>query len=189
MPEKRDLRVQKTYNALSEAFQALLNEKDFDSITVTELCDRAMIRTATFYKHFADKYEFFSFLVQEGIEKYIEVLTDDSVSCDEYYLNIVRVSLSFLQSNPGLVHAVSSNSMMNVIVRTTGGRLGHVLVEHLKRDQENGCDLAAPPELTAEILIGAIRHLCTWRLEHRTELSDEEFIDSLRPFVRRILGL
>ena len=188
MSEKRDLRVQKTYNALFEAFKELLCEKDFDSITVTELCDRAMIRTATFYKHFADKYEFFSFLVQEGFAKYREIITDESVPCDEYYLNLVRVSLHFLQANPALIHAVSSNSMMNVIVRTTGNRLGGILIERLKRDQKNGCDLAAPPELTAEILIGAIRHLCSWRLEHRTELSDEEFIDALRPFVQRLLG-
>jgi len=188
MSEKRDLRVQKTYNALFNAFQQLLNEKDFDSITVTELCDCAMIRTATFYKHFADKYEFFSFLVQEGFAKYCEVFADNTLPCDEYYLNIVRVALHFLQTNPALIYAVGSNNMMNVIVRTTGKRLTPLLVEHLKNDQKNGCDLAAPPELTAEILIGAIRHLCTWRLEHRTELSDEEFIDALRPFVQRLLG-
>ena len=80
MPEKQDLRVQKTYAALFQAFQELLTEKDFESITVTELCDRAMIRTATFYKHFADKYAFFAFLINEGLNRYREMLTDRSTS-------------------------------------------------------------------------------------------------------------
>lgn len=188
MPEKRDLRVQKTYNALFAAFQELLHEKDFDSITVTELCGRAMIRTATFYKHFEDKYAFFSFMVQEGFKKYRKILTDESLPCDEYYLNIVRVSLEILQCDPSLLHAIQSNSMMNVIARTTGDGLIHLLVERLQRDQKNGCDLAAPPELTAEILVGAVHHLCIWRMEHQSEFSDEEFIASLRPFVQRLLG-
>jgi len=188
MSEKRDLRVQKTYSALFEAFQELLHEKDFDSITVTELCNRAMIRTATFYKHFEDKYAFFSFMVQEGFKKYREILMDTTLSCEDYYLNIVRISLQLLQYDPSLVHIVQSNSMTAAIARATGDGLIHLLVERLQRDQKNGCDLAAPPELTAEILIGAVHHLCIWRLEHQSELSDEEFIDSLRPFVQRLLG-
>ena len=35
----------------------------FEDITVAMLCDRAVIRRTTFYKHFADKSEFFSFYV------------------------------------------------------------------------------------------------------------------------------
>ena len=188
MPKKRDLRVQKTYNALFKAFQELLHEKDFDSITVTELCDRAMIRTATFYKHFEDKYAFFSFMVQEGFKNYRKVLTDTTLSCEDYYLNIVRISLQLLQHTPSLVHIIQSNSIMTAITRATGDGLIQLLVERLQRDQKNGCDLAAPPELTAEILIGAVHHLCVWKLEHQTELTDEEFINSLRPFVQRLLG-
>ena len=188
MPEKRDLRVQKTYNALFHAFQELLHEKNFDNITVTELCDRAMIRTATFYKHFEDKYAFFSFMMQEHFKKYRKILTDESLPCDEYYLNIVRISLELLPRHRSLLCTVQFNSMMNVIARTTGAELIQLLVERLQRDQKNGCDLAVPPELTAEILSGAVLHLCLWRLKHQTECSDEEFIASLRPFVQRLLG-
>ena len=58
-----DLRVLKTYKSLYEAFFKMLEEKKFEDITVNELCERAMVRRATFYKHFADKYEFFAFFV------------------------------------------------------------------------------------------------------------------------------
>ena len=50
-----DLRVQKTYRALFAAFTELLEEHRFEDVTVAMLCDRAMIRRTTFYKHFADK--------------------------------------------------------------------------------------------------------------------------------------
>ena len=61
MEEKTDLRIRKTYKALCDAFVTILEKKRFDDLTVNELCDEAMIRRATFYKHFADKYDFFSF--------------------------------------------------------------------------------------------------------------------------------
>ncbi len=53
-----DLRIQKTYAALTGAFIDLLQIKSFEQITVKELCDNAIVRTATFYNHFADKYAF-----------------------------------------------------------------------------------------------------------------------------------
>jgi AcrR family transcriptional regulator len=55
---KEDLRIVKTKRALSSAFLQLLREKHFEEITINELCDRAEIRRATFYKHYTDKLNF-----------------------------------------------------------------------------------------------------------------------------------
>ena len=55
MEEKTDLRIRKPYKALCDAFVTILEKKRFDDLTVNELCDEAMIRRATFYKHFADQ--------------------------------------------------------------------------------------------------------------------------------------
>ena len=46
---------------LCDAFTRLLEVQSFEDITVNQLCEEAMIRRATFYKHFADKYEYLSF--------------------------------------------------------------------------------------------------------------------------------
>ena len=51
--KKPDLRVQKTRSALTSALYDLLCQKSFDDVTVTELCEKAVIRKATFYKHFS----------------------------------------------------------------------------------------------------------------------------------------
>ena len=67
--EQLDLRVQKTYKALVEAFERLLLEKEFESISVTEICDAAMIRRPTFYKHFLDKYDFITFFIKHKMNK------------------------------------------------------------------------------------------------------------------------
>jgi AcrR family transcriptional regulator len=65
MEKQLDLRIQKTRKALTGALYDLLCEKSLDDITVTELCNRAVIRKATFYKHFGDKTELLAYMIQE----------------------------------------------------------------------------------------------------------------------------
>ena len=60
MEKKLDFRIEKTYMSLHNAFATLIEEGHFEDFTVNDLCERAMIRRTTFYKHFADKFDYFS---------------------------------------------------------------------------------------------------------------------------------
>ncbi|PUA36497.1 TetR family transcriptional regulator [Paenibacillus elgii] len=52
-----DPRVIRTRRLLQDAFTSLIQEKDFESITVRDITERATVNRATFYAHFADKFE------------------------------------------------------------------------------------------------------------------------------------
>ncbi len=52
-----DPRVLRTRKLIVQAFHKLTLAKDFKEITVKDITDEAMINRATFYAHFADKYE------------------------------------------------------------------------------------------------------------------------------------
>ena len=75
-----DLRIQKTYAALTREFTALLKLKRFEQITVKELCDAAMVRTATFYNHFSDKYEFADFVISDAFPYSLEAFRPWTIS-------------------------------------------------------------------------------------------------------------
>lgn len=62
MSKKQDLRYIRTNQLLCNAFKDLLEKKKFDDITIQELCNHALIRRATFYTHFIDKYDFLPIL-------------------------------------------------------------------------------------------------------------------------------
>ena len=47
-----DLRVKRTITGIKRAFEALICEKDFDRITVKELCERANVNKKTFYYYY-----------------------------------------------------------------------------------------------------------------------------------------
>lgn len=55
--EKKDLRSIKTEKALDIAIFSLLECRNFQKITVSDICKAAQISRATFYAHFTDKYD------------------------------------------------------------------------------------------------------------------------------------
>ena len=56
MEFKEDLRIQKTRRDLRKSILNLLREKPLEKISVTEICDNAMINRMTFYKYYEDKF-------------------------------------------------------------------------------------------------------------------------------------
>lgn len=66
---KKDLRVQKTLLAIDQAMIVLLEKQSFESITIQDISNEAMINRGTFYSHYNDKYEL--------IESYQESMMND----------------------------------------------------------------------------------------------------------------
>jgi len=118
MEKKNDLRVEKTYLALHQAFTSLLEEKKFEDFTVNELCQRAMIRRTTFYKHFADKYEYFTFFIREISNSFLEQLPPEANpdNLPDYYSYMSAQLLQFVQRNEKLVRHVMESTMFPVLL-------------------------------------------------------------------------
>lgn len=52
---REDRRIQKTKKLLREALASLIVEKDYDSIIIQDILDRANVGRSTFYLHYEDK--------------------------------------------------------------------------------------------------------------------------------------
>src|SRR5258708_19622402 len=52
-----DRRVARTHQLLRDALHSLIREKDYDSIVVKEILDRANVGRSAFYMHYRDKDE------------------------------------------------------------------------------------------------------------------------------------
>jgi AcrR family transcriptional regulator len=68
-----DLRVRRTQKLLREALIALIDERSFDTITVGEIAERAMVSRAAFYRYYQDKYD----LVEKIFEETIATIVRD----------------------------------------------------------------------------------------------------------------
>lgn len=63
--EKLDPRVKRTRNLILGAFESLLAEKGFESISVQDVTDMAEINRATFYAHFPDKFALLDYSISQ----------------------------------------------------------------------------------------------------------------------------
>ncbi|WP_260144189.1 TetR/AcrR family transcriptional regulator [Leuconostoc citreum] len=62
-----DIRIFKTKQNIENAFVSLLNEKSCQSITVNDICKRALTSRSTFYLHYLDKYDLLKQLVDQQL--------------------------------------------------------------------------------------------------------------------------
>lgn len=63
MDKKKDLRIIRTDKTLVNAFYDLLRTNPVEDISISLLCDNALVNRATFYKHFTDKRNFLDFCI------------------------------------------------------------------------------------------------------------------------------
>src|SRR6478672_3616094 len=69
-----DLRVRRTRKLLWEALLAEMSARAFEDITVTDVCERAMVHRTTFYKHYEDKYA----LLEQGMRQMYAELVEEA---------------------------------------------------------------------------------------------------------------
>ena len=69
--KKNDLRIQKTEQAIRNAFIELRAKKPLEKITVKELCELALINKSTFYTHYEDIYALSEAIEQETVSSII----------------------------------------------------------------------------------------------------------------------
>jgi AcrR family transcriptional regulator len=79
MQEAADLRVQKTREAIQDAFLALVGEKGFNGVTVHELCLRARINRSTFYLHYTDKYDLLDKITRKATGKILRLVSPAAI--------------------------------------------------------------------------------------------------------------
>lgn len=184
MEEKLDLRIRKTYLALHNAFESLLEEKRFEELTVNELCERAMIRRTTFYKHFADKYEYFSFYIREMTLTFQERLPRDAQEGEagNYLLNMSRELLRFLKEHAQFVRNIKDSSvfpmLLNILVEEISADFAQILrrlgQEELSRQEAEGM---------AAFYAGGLTNILFQYLKADITLEEEQFVEILSKFV------
>jgi len=185
LEQRTDLRVIKTYKALTDAFLHMLSEKKFENITVNELCDRAMVRRATFYKHFADKVDFFGFVIrtkQTEFDAQIRQETDQTRP-QSFYLGIIQHALDFMNSNEKLVQTLLQSEMFPTVMDILSRQITLDITQKLNEDAENGVPLPASPQVMAQFFTGALVRTMIWWVTQKN-VSEAKLMEELTGLLR-----
>ena len=175
MGKKTDLRILKTRKALSDAFLVLLCEKRFEDITVGELCDRAMVRRATFYKHYADKYEFFTFFIRQYEETFsMDAKEHKKDSLSDYSAFMFQRCIEFMREHQQMIQRVLESNMQSVLLDLFTDEIYHNTLLHIRENNLFPNATAAIRDTIAAFYAGGIvQVLRQWFNGSRTHNLDE----------------
>ena len=188
METKYDLRIVRTYKSLREAFLQLMSQKHFEDITVNELCERAMIRRTTFYKHFADKYEFFGFFVRQLQADFdaSNTASADYQNPQSFFMSIIYHVMNFLKEHDRFVNNVLSSNLLPTLLNILSEQITLDITEKIKIGIKKGIDVPASPEIIASFLTGAIIHTVRWWFMQKKQLSEEKLIQELEKILNSL---
>lgn len=109
MKKKEDLRIRKTKANLYKGLLQLMENKTFEEIKVTDICQISMINRSTFYDHFNDKYELLSSLIEDLKQELIKHLnkTKKTNNIKEYYLEMIKQLLEYANKNISIYSSIA----------------------------------------------------------------------------------
>lgn len=87
--KKRDEEKQIIFESLKESLLILLNDYQFEKITVSQLVKKAGIARSTFYHYFSDKINLIRFLVQQNLNGFDQKYHPDTIE-ERYQKKYIR---------------------------------------------------------------------------------------------------
>ena len=158
MTSKEDARIVKTKAKLLLRFRELLAEKPLEDITVNEICEKANVRRATFYKHFADKYAFLKYLVGSLRHDFDRSLPKKKRpnETSAYYVEYIYAIIRFISENEAIIKNALRSEVLPVLVDVIQDKNYEDTCERLGKSVEKGMHLPASVEVTAAMMTGAV---------------------------------
>jgi AcrR family transcriptional regulator len=125
---------------------------------VNELCDEATIRRATFYKHFADKYDFFSFFIRQKQDQFISQAKEETPpnGIYAYTLYLTQRSILYFKEHESLIQNILKSDMSASPLDIFNEEIHSNILSNLKEHQQRSCTFSVSPELLASFLSGGI---------------------------------
>ena len=177
-PNPEDPRVKRTQKLLWEALHTLLEERSFEQIGVTDICEQATINRTTFYKHFESKYDLLSYGIKSDQET-ARRKQRQARSAEEREQGLAQVLERIASDYHYYEHLLvdREDQWLSTLLRHQTAAL---IEEQLVEAQNQGCSYTIPLPVIAHFYAGACLALATWWLENERPVSSEELAHYLR---------
>jgi AcrR family transcriptional regulator len=173
--EKKDRRSQRTRQLFSDAIIALIKEKGYDTITVTDIIERANVGRSTFYAHYRDKDD----LLTAEFNRVIDVL-ERGILDESHEENLLFPSLALFRhvgEQYALYKALTWGSGVDMLIK----HVQKTLIKRIEQSlQESGRDYAVPLPTLANYVAGSFLSLIKWWLENKMLYTPEKMDEVFR---------
>ena len=157
---KVDLRVIRSRRLLCQALFALIEETSFDKISVIDICNKAMVRRATFYNHFTCKEDLFAFAIEEKQkELFLSAIKKRNYSSiNDMFVALIEMIIEYLDSYREKILKILENNSVDKIAGLLVGflkkNITYLLSENHFPEKEN-----MPNDLIIDFFIGGLANI------------------------------
>ncbi|WP_026591516.1 TetR/AcrR family transcriptional regulator [Bacillus sp. UNC437CL72CviS29] len=178
--EQLDLRIRRTHKFLWESLFELMTQskQKYSSITINQICDRAMVHRTTFYKHFEDK----NALLVFGFKQYLEGNFTTTL--------LDRLTKPFQVMEQFLHHKEIGKILESQMDDEQFISFMHYQTREMKKQENQELNRlcknhTVPIELIIEFHSGVITTLSAWWLQNRKSVSAEEMDRYFRQMINQ----
>lgn len=165
--KKTDMRIQRTVRNLKRTLIELLKVMPYDKISITDICDKALVHRTTFYKHFDNKEQLLMIALADSREEiflnFFEKMEFDSpkaiyiyLACNGFeYLSKHKTSILSIYKN------VNKDEIFNVIKNALERSIKYLLLKN--RPFKN---YSIPINVLSTFYTGGLVNLFIWWLNN-----------------------
>lgn len=172
---KTDRRIERTHELLQKALMALLNERDYDTITIQDIVDRANVGRTTFYKHYNSKDELFMRCHEAMISEFhispLHPLSKEELLSSQIPSEIT-LAYDHLEERRARLYPIFQGKNSQLILRQIRDRSSREIEANLAATFGEAKSII-PLDMLANYLAGAQIALMQWWLEkHRPHTTE-----------------
>lgn len=184
--ERLDPRVKRTRNLILNAFEELLPERGFQSLTVQDITDKAEINRATFYAHFADKYALLDQSIRQTFRQELEKRTLNACHYTDENLRMLIVAVCGFVSHAH-AHCKTAQPQFESLVETQVKKQLQELLQMWLEKEVTNVDAKTAATAASWAIYGLVSQ---WSHEREGERPPaEQFADQVFPLIAANLNL
>ncbi|HEX3572146.1 MAG TPA: TetR/AcrR family transcriptional regulator [Acidobacteriaceae bacterium] len=178
-----DPRIRRTRLALQQALGKLLQEKEFDKISVQDIAEAAAVNRATFYDHYPDKFALLECMVGTRFGELLEArgIRFDS-GCSGALRGIVIGVCDYLATAPGAECVRQLPHMEAAVI----GAVRHTLLDGFSKHPPGE---GGSPQMLASTMAWAIYGAAKEWVRTQPRPAVEEAVDGIMRLVGPMMGV
>lgn len=190
---KESNQTMRTRKNITTALIELMRTRDFEDISVKDICERAMVTRATFYKYYEDKYHLVRSFVEDCKTNIIDahLKNFEYKSPKELYIKIAELCLDFFTKNEEdfcmFINHSFNFRLTNLLIDTVNS-----YVEEFMRMQGSQEDYQTPISVLSHFLTGGLVQLVIYFVQNKGKYTKEQVLEyigrmmQLGPFATNI---
>lgn len=180
----------RTDKLIMTAFAKLLEKYPITKISVTDICEEAMIKRATFYNHFESKEQLVMVLIDNIKEELFESIIDNDSQCStiDLFYKIAEKTINFVTENREKMALAIKNiniDSYNMLILESINQSFKYILGHSKNKIKNDI----PIELITRFYSGGCANLIMWWLTTENSYTKEDLLKDIERFILKPLTI